>query len=179
MEISDKISLIAIGVSLISALIAIRSNYIAKKSLKITTTEHESRKPNFETYLKYAFRLTINNNNEDKKLILTNITIYNKSDFSNTLSASLRIKYRREDNSSSSVILEHKPQLSELLENNKYEFFSTNIELNARGSLLKWLIFSYPSFLTCNHRIDEYSIELTDNFQNKSISKVLIMENMI
>ena len=172
-----NIAIISLIIAGISVLFAIRSSSIAKKALNLARTQYDDKQPDFDLYYNKGLRFIAKSKDSVKKILLFHMTISNKSEFRNSFKSELEIEYLRDDDSLARLLIEHNPLLKEYLKNDDMSLFPFDIELEAKSTTTKWLIFEQPSFLDNNHRIENFVIKLTDLAGNKSsIEAVLIKD---
>lgn len=169
------ISLVIAG---LAAIVAFRSSNIAKKALGFTRRQYLDRQPSFDSYYIDGFRIIGKKGNTQKKLLLFHLTVRNKSEFRNTLKPDLEIEYLRDDDSIARFITDHTPTLEEYLKNRELTLFPMDIEIDAKTAISKWLIFEQPAFLNKSHRIEKFSIRLTDLNGNKSLIEAVIIKDV-
>lgn len=163
-----NIAIISLVVAGLSILISLRSNYFSKKALKLSQLDYSNKQPKFDLYYENGYRFLINSGSQTVRILVFHISIQNKSEFRNTLKASLEIEYLRENDSFARVQSEHNPELKKAISNKDITFFPKDIEIEAKTTSTKWLIFKQPDFLDKNHRIENYNIRLIDLDGNKS-----------
>jgi hypothetical protein len=178
MSLDTKIAIASAFAAVIAALFAFRSNWIAKKALEISEKQYFDNQPDFNLYYNEGYRFIAQNGDIAKRLLLFHLTIRNKSGFKNTFKSDLEIEYLRNDDSLAKLIVEHNPRLKDFLRNKDLTVFSMDIELNAKTTSTKWLIFEQPDFLDNSHRIDRYIIKLTDMNENKSCVEAVLIKDI-
>lgn len=152
--------------AILSALYAFNANRISKKSYKISKKSYNDKQANFKLYIIDSFRWITKGDNS-RKILLFHCTINNNSENKNSYKASLTIEYVREDNSVSRIILEHNPDLKDLIKNDNLTIFHTDIRIEEKGMESKWLIFEQPNIISKKLRIEKYMIEIIDTENNK------------
>lgn len=151
----NNIALVSALVLLVAIFIAIKSNSIAKRSLRLSEKTYQESQSNFDLYYCDGFRITV----QEKRLLLFNITVRNKSKSANSFTANLKIGYQREDDSICEITIKHTSNLSSLLIGKEGTIYPDDIKLDARESTTKWLIFEQPD---PKYKIDSYCITFTD-----------------
>lgn len=178
MSIEIKISIISVIIALISAFFANKSNRIAKKALLLSEKQYMDSQPDFNLYYNEGLRFIVDQNSTLKRLLLFHITIRNKSSHRNTLKADLEMEYLRKDDTFAKVLVEHNPNLKDLLKNRNLPVFPIDIELEAKSTATKWMIFEQPDLIDKNYRIEKYEIRTTDLYDNKSIIEAVLIKNV-
>ncbi len=176
-NIETKIAVVSAIIALLSLMITYRISRTAKKSLKLAEKQYGDKLPDFETYFIQGFRFQVRNNNTMRILLLFQLTLKNKAELKNSLKAELEIEYLRNDDSFSKIMIDHNPSLESLIEKKNFSFFPDDIELDAKTTSTKWLIFEQPSYISKEHRIERYKMKFRDLHDNvKSSETVLIKE---
>jgi hypothetical protein len=169
-------TILAAFAAVLSAISAFRSSRIAKRALSITRQTYQDRQANFTLYLIDGFRWT-SKENDKRKFLLFHITISNKSDSKSSYRAEVEIEYIREDNSVARVIMTHNEDLQKLILNKSLTIFSNDIRIDEKGMQSKWLIFDQPAAVFQLHRIEKYSIKITDTQGNsQTVDSILLKE---
>ncbi len=174
----NTLAIISLIVAGVAALIAFRSSNISKTTLGFTKRQYLDRQPAFDAYYIDGFRIIGKRGDSFKKLLLFHLTVRNKSEFRNTLKPDLEIEYLREDDSIARFITDHQPTLEDYLKNKELTLFPMDIEIDAKTAITKWLIFEQPDFLNKSHRIEKFSIRLTDLIGNKSFIEAVIIKDI-
>lgn len=163
--------------AILSALYAFRSNNIAKKALSISRREFDNKQADFDLYVINTYRWT-QRKNQKRKFLLFNITIKNKSETSSSFVSNLEIEYVNSENAVSRIILEHNPDLLVEIPKNTMTSYPKDIRIEGKGIESKWLIFEQPTNIFSGHRIDKYSIKLTDTHDNFASAEVVIIKEL-
>ncbi len=163
--------------AIISAISAFRSSLFSKKSSIIAQKAYLDKQANFNIYLVRAYRYTAREQN-NKKLLLFEITIKNISDSKSSFKADLEIEYAKDGFSNSKITIPHENSLSELFKT-KFSFYPNDIRIDERGLTTKWLIFEQPNDIFKSHRIDQYRIKIIDAQSNIAISELNIIHEFI
>lgn len=174
----SKVAIIAAIAAIISAFIAFISYRVARKTLKLSEKQYNENQSNFDLYYNDGFRFIASRDKDIKRLLLFHLTIRNKSKFRNTLKADLEIEYLRADDSVNRITIEHMPELQDFLKERNLTVFPKDIELEANTTSTKWLIFDQPSLIDKTHRIEKYSLKLTDLNGNKSIIETVLIKDI-
>ena len=173
------IAIITTIISLVSIIIAIRSNSIARKSLDLSNKVYQETQSNFDLYYNEGFRITVDSERHTKRLLLFCITTQNKSKSTNSFKANLEIEYQRNDDSTSKIIIEHSPELSNFLTNKEKIIYPKDIVLDASNSTTMWLIFEQPPLIDNSiHRIEKYCVKLTDLMGYMKIVETVILKDI-
>jgi hypothetical protein len=110
--------------------------------------------------------------------LLFQLTVKNKSELRNSLKPDLEIEYLRDDDSLARCSTDHNPTLEEYLKNKELTLFPVDIEIDAKTAISKWLIFEQPAHLNKNHRIEKFSIRLTDLNGNTSVIETVLIKDV-
>ncbi len=153
-------------ISSIAIILSIRSNYIAKKSYKLSEIDFKNRQSSFNIYLNDSYTLKI----ENKKFILIHLSVINKSDSKNSFNAKLQIDFTLKNNEKSTLYFDHLPNKKDKLNKSNFTFFERNINLNEKETSTNWLIFETPLTLYKENDIETYTVIIED--QKKKIKKV-------
>jgi predicted neutral ceramidase superfamily lipid hydrolase len=172
-----EIAIVSAIAAVISVLFAFRSNRIANKALKLSEKQYSDSQSNFSLYYNQGARYLVKDDQILKSILLFHITIRNNSSFRNTFEAGLEIEYWREDDTFAKLIVEHNPQLNDFLKESNMTIFPVNIELEAKSSSTKWLIFEQPGLLDNTHRIENYRIRITDMDANQLVIGAALLKN--
>ena len=168
-------TIVASLAALLSAIYAYRSNQLSKKAYLLAQRSYQDKQVNFSLYLNDSFRWSTTTN---RKLLLFQCTISNKSENNNSYTVSLHLKYIREDNSVSTIVLDHNPSLSNLLNKNTLTFFNTEIKVEGKQILSNWMIFEQPILILKGQRIEQYSIVVSDVENNVEIVESYMIKEM-
>lgn len=178
MSTDTKIAIISTITAVISALFAYRSNRIAKRALKLSEKQYLDNQSDFSLYYNEGARFVVDKDKLSKSLLLFNLTVRNNSSFRNTFKAGLEIEYLRDNDTFAKILIEHNPKLIELIKGSDMTVFPLDIELEAKSTTTKWLIFEQPGLLNNTHRIEKYEIKFTDMNDNKSFIEAILIKNL-
>jgi hypothetical protein len=165
----------AIGAGL-SAIYAFNSNRIAKKALEIANQDHLEKKSSFDLYLIDSYSWS--DKKRDRRILLFNITLKNKSASKSSFKASLEIEYIKSDDNVARIILDHNPTLVSEIPQKTLSVFPIDIRIEEKGFDSKWLIFEQPTNVFNNFRIEKYSVQLQDTQANIKIVNVVLMKEI-
>lgn len=173
-----KIALVAAMTAIISLYFAYRSYIVSKKALKLSLKQHSENQSDFDLYFNEGFRFNARNGETVKRLLLFHLTIRNKSKFRNTLRADLEIEYLRTDDSVNRMTIEHNPELQNFLKEKSLTVFSIDIELEAKSTSTKWLIFEQPNIIDSTYRIENYRLKLIDIDKKISFVETVLIKDV-
>lgn len=156
MTTSDIIAGIGVFTAFIALLISVKSYSVAKKSLNITSIQHDQRslgvtlyyidaykwKKDGETYISFALRFT------------------NLSTLSDTISRiELHIEYRDKNNIVGKVKIEPNTLVTPVNLKNHTEIIKQPLNLSEKSAKSGWITFKLPQFIKNELTIDLYRVE--------------------
>jgi hypothetical protein len=177
-EIALWIALVSLLISFASAVFSLWSTMIAKRSLRLSEEQAKARLPNLVPYLLDGLVRTVN---ESKKRIYAfSLSLSNRSDSDNSLSAlELRIIYNHENGVSSNILMPHDFKLAQDfgLEGSDPFIIPTNI--NAHGTIAGWAFFKIDNSILRDVIIDKYEIRFLDAHGKESSVEPIILREII
>lgn len=171
------IEITAAMAAVLSAFYSMRSNIIAKKALTIAKKEFENKQSNFDLYYIDGYRQRPKGQ-QDKKILLFNLTINNKSELKNTFKASLEIEFIRQDDSVARTIIDHDPNLEKILPQNDLTVFPKDLQIEGNGMSTNWLLFEQPTDTFEEYRIEKYTIKVNDIHQNEQTAATSLLKDI-
>jgi len=169
------ISILSAVTAAISAIIALRSNNIAKKALAIAQKEQKSKEENLNVYLVDAVRYITT---DTDYIYAFNITISNLSSLNNTIDRiELTITYIRQDNTLGQLILQHNKLLSSSLGSINLTAFDTPQPIDSKSAKTSWALFLKKTDCITFKKIDKYSIRISDIYGNTESVDTYLMKD--
>jgi hypothetical protein len=173
---SNYISILSAIAAILSALYAFRSNLISKKALAIAQQDHLNKQSNFGIYIIDAFRYK--SKEQEKKFLMFNVTINNKSEIRNSFKSTLQIEFIRPDNSVARVLIDHSPVLKTSISKADITAFPVDIKMEEKGIETSWLLFEEPSKVFNEFRIEKFTIKLIDIHGNSKAADISIIKDI-
>lgn len=156
---------ITITISILALIFTLWRIRIARRTLKMNSSEFKAKERNFSIYLEDRFRAIINTG-ENAKYLLFHVRITNFSNSKNSFIPSLEIKYHDATGKKNIAKIKHQPELFKKIQQELTELDS-NIRTDEREIKSGWLIYNFPSSLE-DKRIDSYKVLITDSAENKA-----------
>ena len=173
-----KIAIVMVVIAGVALIISFWSGTLAKKTLTLSKKQYDNKLPDFDLYFIQGFRFLAKDKETLKRLLLFQLTVKNKSEFKNTFSARLELEYLRDDDSSAKILLDHKPAIADLIQEKEFSIFPSDIEIEAKSTTTKWLIFEQPEYISTDHRIERYSMTLIDVSGNHKTSETVLIKDL-
>lgn len=159
-----------------AALFAFWSIKIAQRSFRLSEDQANSRLPNIVTYLMDGMVRRFDES--EKRLYAFSISLSNRSDSDNSLSAlELRMIYTVENSVPSNVLLPHTPNLSHNFGLKGAKPITIPIHINAHGTIAGWAFFEIDNSLLKQATINKYEIRFLDaHGKESSIEPIILRE---
>jgi len=172
------IAIVTAVIAGVALIISLWSGSMARKALRISEKQYNDKLPDFDLYFIQGFRFLVKDRQSLKRLLLFQLTVMNKSDFRNTFSAQLELEYLRDDDSFAKILLDHKPEIASLIRQKEFSIFPSDIEIDAKTTTTKWLLFEQPNYISNAHRIEKYSMRIIDVSGNQKKSEVVLIQDL-
>jgi hypothetical protein len=152
-------------------LISLRSNSIAKKSLKISESQEKRQQPLFTTDLSNSFSLSV----IDKKITIYAflLTINNPTDINNSIK---RIEFTINYNKNNQLLnysTDHKQELVKFC--NNVSAISLPFDISAHQAAIGWTLFGIENEIIEDSYIESYLITMTDTHGFQIFVKPIIV----
>jgi len=156
------ISIISLIVAIIALLISVGDFLIARRALKLNEIEANTRNPNLVPYL--IDGIVFNFNKKNTKLYAFSVSVSNRSDNDNAISAvELQIIYVQDNHDIGNLLFRHDKALDISLELPGDPPFSIPKEVGAHQTIAGWALFEIDKTLLAGKYIEGYKLRILDS----------------
>lgn len=158
----NTISIISLFVAIIALGISLGNLLINRRAQKLRENEVSMRKPNLVPYLIDGF--VLNSNRKNIKIYAFSMSVSNRSDKDNSISAlELQIVYVQDNHNIGNLLFHHDEALDIALELPGNPPFSIPKEVGAHQTIAGWALFEVDKTLLSGKYIDGYKVRIFDS----------------
>ncbi|MCK5613670.1 hypothetical protein KAR91_68025 [Candidatus Pacearchaeota archaeon] len=146
----------------VAAIMAFRSNNIAKKSLRIVEEQAKGRSPLLVPYLMKS--LFITTRDESNRIYAFLVSLTNRSDLDNSVvNIQLQLNYRRPGQPEASIVLPHNLELRTYLNEENQNILLEPLKTPAHDTVSGLILFECNTGILDDIIVDTYDIIFTDS----------------